>query len=363
MALGQSPVENLAEVIMKNFYKNKKVFITGHTGFKGAWLCAILNILGAKVTGYSLVPPTTPNLFELSGIESRVNTIYADIRNLADLKQAAAAANPEIIIHMAAQPLVRQSYKDPVYTYETNVIGTVNILEAARNCPSLKSFLNVTTDKVYKNVEQRKGYVETDELNGRDPYSNSKSCSELVTWSYKNSFFENSGAAISAARSGNVIGGGDFSDDRIIPDAIKALQNKRELVLRNPGSVRPYQHVIEALFGYLLIIQKQYEDKKYEGGYNIGPEISDCVTTEKLTRLFYSHFENAKWTTQNNGEPHEAGLLMLDNSKIKNVLGWKPFINIEKAAEMTAQWTKAYLGSQNFNAVMSKQIEDYLSLL
>ncbi|MDR2426509.1 MAG: CDP-glucose 4,6-dehydratase [Endomicrobium sp.] len=360
---------------MLNFYKNKKVFITGHTGFKGSWLCRILSLLGAEITGYALPAKYFPNLFELAEIEKCANTVYADVRDLKSLKEAVKFSKPDIIIHMAAQPLVRESYKNPVYTYETNVLGTVNVLEAARQCPSLKSFLNVTTDKVYKNIEIKKGYTETDELNGRDPYSNSKSCSELVTSSYKKSFFENLQTAISTARSGNVIGGGDFGSDRIIPDAIKSLQNKKELVLRNPLSVRPYQHVLEALYAYLLIIKKQYEDKQYEGAYNIGPEFSDCITTAELTDMFYSHFENAKWTAQKPAlgksaldnsssdksvsDKPEAGLLMLDISKIKKVLGWAPCINIKEAVSMTAEWTKAYLNDKDFNSVMDAQINRY----
>jgi CDP-glucose 4,6-dehydratase len=344
---------------MINFYKNKRIFITGHTGFIGSWLCKILSFAGAQITGYAL-HPFNPSLFELAEIENDVNTIYADIRNSDSLKQAVSASKPEIIIHMAAQPLVRQSYKNPVYTYETNVLGTVNILEASRVCPTLKSFLNVTTDKVYKNIEIKKGYIETDELNGGDPYSNSKSCSELVTSSYKKSFFENSQAAISTARSGNVIGGGDFGADRIIPDAVRALQNKKELILRNPRSVRPYQHVLESLYAYLLIIKKQYEDKRYEGAYNIGPENSDCITTAELTDMFYSHFENVKWTAQKPAPRlHEADLLMLDISKIKEILGWQPRINIKEAVAMTAEWTKAYLNNKDFNAVMNAQINEY----
>jgi CDP-glucose 4,6-dehydratase len=350
---------------MLNFYKDKKIFITGHTGFKGSWLCRILSSFGAEITGYALPQKDFPNLFELAEIEKCANTVYADIRDLNSLKEAVKFANPEIIIHMAAQPLVRESYENPVYTYETNVLGTVNVLEAARQCPSLKSFLNITTDKVYKNTEIKKGYIETDELNGRDPYSNSKSCSELVTSSYKKSFFENSQTAVSTARSGNVIGGGDFSDDRIIPDAVRALQNKNELVLRNPNSVRPYQHVLEALCAYLLIVKKQYEDKRYEGAYNIGPEISDCITTAELADAFYSHFEKAKWRADKSAsdksasDKHEAGLLMLDASKIKETLGWKPRINIKEAVAMTAEWTKAYLNGKDFNAVMDAQINLY----
>ena len=345
---------------MINFYKDKKIFITGHTGFIGSWFCKILALAGGKITGYSLPPSQTPNLFELSQIENDVNTIYADIRDLAALKQAVLSVKPEIIIHLAAQSLVRQSYNNPVYTYETNVLGTVNILEAVRECKTVKSFLNITSDKVYKNIECERGYKETDELNGQDPYSNSKSCSELITSSYKYSFFENSQTALSTARLANVIGGGDFAADRIIPDAVRALQSKKELVLRNPNSVRLYQHIIDAAFACLLIAKKQYENKSCEGNYNIAPEISDCLKTSKLADMFYSHFKNAKWIEHNNNNPYETESLKIDASKIKKELCWQPRINIEKAISMTAQWVKAYLNGNNFNKIMNEQINQYL---
>jgi CDP-glucose 4,6-dehydratase len=264
---------------------------------------------------------------------------------------------------MAAQPLVRESYKNPAYTYETNVMGTVNILEAARECKTVKSFLNVTTDKVYKNLECEHGYKETDELNGSDPYSNSKSCSELVTESYKKSFFEGTETAVSAARSGNVIGGGDFAPDRIIPDCVRAVQNKQTLIVRNPDSVRPYQHVIEALSGYLIIVKKQFEDKKLEGSYNIGPEINGCIKTSELVNLFFGHFENAKWEVKNNNDMHEACFLRLDNSKMKKTFGWRSETHVKKTAAMTAEWTKAYLSGGNFNEIMDRQIKEYNDLI
>ena len=344
-----------------SFFKNKKIFITGHTGFKGAWLCKILTGLGADITGYALAPEEL-SLYKISGVGNSIKNIYADIRDLEKLKKSVRDANPDIIIHMAAQPLVRDSYKDPAYTYETNIMGTVNILEALRECKTTISFLNVTTDKVYKNEECGRRYKETDELNGRDPYSNSKSCSELVTESYKQSFFEGSDTAVSTARSGNVIGGGDFASDRIIPDCVRAVCNKNPLIIRNPGSIRPYQHVLEALSGYLLIVKKQFENKKYEGSYNIGPEIGCCVKTSELAGLFLSHFDNAEMETRNNAEPHEACFLHLDNSKMKRTFGWKPEIHIKKAVEMTAEWTKAYLDGKEFNKIMDRQIKEYTGL-
>lgn len=246
-----------------SFYKGKRVFVTGHTGFKGSWLCKILANAGAVVTGYSLNPPTSPSLFEIAGIEQDVHSVIGDIRNYKALKAAFDEARPEIALHLAAQPIVRDSYKDPAYTYETNVMGTVNILECVRNSSCVKSFLNVTTDKVYLNKEWTWGYRENEELDGYDPYSNSKSCSELVTHSYKNSFFNDDHVAISTARAGNVIGGGDFANDRIIPDCIRAAIKQEDIVVRNPFSTRPYQHVLEPLYAYLMIAAMQYQDIKY----------------------------------------------------------------------------------------------------
>lgn len=269
-----------------SFYKNKHVFITGHTGFKGTWLCKILVQAGAIVTGYSLEAPTQPNLFEVSGVEKQITSIIGDIRDFNHLKKAFDQAKPEIVLHLAAQPLVRDSYEKPAYTYETNVMGTVNILECIRQSNCVKSFLNVTTDKVYHNNEWVWGYRENEPLDGFDPYSNSKSCSELVTHSYKNSFFADGKVAISTARAGNVIGGGDFSANRIIPDCVRAAEQKKVMIVRNPHSTRPYQHVLEPLFAYLMIAQKQYEDGHFAGWYNVGPDDCDCLTTGELVTLF-----------------------------------------------------------------------------
>lgn len=255
-----------------SFYNGKKVFVTGHTGFKGSWLCKMLANAGAKVTGYSLEPPTEPNLFEIAKIENDINSIIGDVRERDVLKTAFDTAQPEIVLHLAAQPIVRDSYRDPVYTYETNIMGTVNILECVRKSSCVKSFLNVTTDKVYENKEWEWGYRENEPLDGYDPYSNSKSCSELVTHSYKSSFFSNGSVAISTARAGNVIGGGDFANDRIIPDCIRAAMRNENIIVRNPVSTRPYQHVLEPLYVYLMIAAKQYRDEKYAGYYNVGPD-------------------------------------------------------------------------------------------
>lgn len=345
-----------------DFYKGKRVFITGHTGFKGSWLCKILINAGAIVTGYSLDIPTTPSLFKLANIEKDMVSIKGDIRDLETLKQAFNKSNPEIVFHLAAQPLVRESYKNPVYTYETNVIGTVNILECVRQNLSVKSFLNITTDKVYKNNEWEWGYRENDVLDGFDPYSNSKSCSELVTHSYKNSFFEDNHVCISTARAGNVIGGGDFANDRIVPDCIRAVLSGEIIIVRNPNSIRPYQHVLEPLFAYLLIAKKQYEDSKYCGNYNIGPDDSDCITTGKLTSVFCEKWgENAKWETKSVNGPHEANFLKLDCSKLKNTFMWKPTWNIDKAIEKTVEFAKWHRLNNDINICMNNQIKEFIN--
>lgn len=344
------------------FFQDKRVLITGHTGFKGSWLCKILANAGAKVTGYSLQPPTEPNLFTICGVQNQINSIIGDIRDLSKLKQVFDEVQPEIVIHLAAQPIVRDSYKEPVYTYETNVMGTVNLLECVRMNSCAKSFLNVTTDKVYKNNEWVWGYREDEPLDGYDPYSNSKSCSELVTHSYKNSFFSDGRAAISTARAGNVIGGGDFANDRIIPDCVRAASKNSPIIVRNPYSVRPYQHVLEPLYAYLMIVQAQYQDIKFSGYYNVGPDESDCVMTGKLVTLFCEKWGNGqKWENKFVGGPHEAGFLKLDCSKLKAAFGWKPHWNIEKAVEKTVEWYMEYAKCGDICNCMDQQIGEYES--
>lgn len=348
-------------MINLDFYKGKKILITGHTGFKGSWLCKILVDAGADVTGYALEPNTQPNLFSIIDLEHQMNSIIGDIRDIEHLKSVFSEVQPELVIHLAAQPIVRDSYKNPVYTYETNVMGTVNICECVRLNKCVKSFLNVTTDKVYKNNEWDRGYVETDELDGYDPYSNSKSCSELVTHSYINSFFNEMDVAVSTARAGNVIGGGDFANDRIIPDCVRASIKKEKIVVRNPNSIRPYQHVLEPLEIYLTIVQKQYEDKSYAGFYNVGPNDSDCITTGQLADYFCKYWqEGQSWYAQNDNGPHEANFLKLECAKIKRVFGWSPRWNAETAVEKTVEWSKAYVNGDDINAVMKKQILDFL---
>lgn len=341
-----------------DFYKNKRVLVTGHTGFKGSWLCRMLMNAGASVTGYALAPPTKPSLFELAGIGKGMDSVTGDIRDLQHLKQVFERCRPEVVFHLAAQPIVRDSYKDPVYTYETNVMGTVNVCECVRLNPSVKSFLNVTTDKVYHNSEWEWGYRETDPLDGYDPYSNSKSCSELVTHSYINSFFQDKDIAVSTARAGNVIGGGDFANDRIVPDCVRAAMEGKAITVRNPHSTRPYQHVLEPLSVYLMIAAEQCRDKKYAGFYNVGPDDCDCVTTGELTDLFCRRWgEGVSWENRSEGGPHEANFLKLDCSKLKNVFGWKPVWHAEEAVAYTVEWAKAYRDGLDVGACMDRQIQ------
>ena len=341
------------------FYKGKKVLVTGHTGFKGTWLCRILVNAGAEVTGYSLNPPTEPALFEMAGLEGKMNSVIGDIRDLAHMKEVFAETEPEIVLHLAAQPIVRDSYKDPVYTYETNVMGTVNILECVRLFPCVRSFLNVTTDKVYENMEWEYGYRENDRLDGYDPYSNSKSCSELVTHSYQKSFFADGHCAISTSRAGNVIGGGDFANDRIVPDCMRAAMKKEAIIVRNPHSTRPYQHVLEPLAAYLMIAKAQMENGALAGYYNVGPDDKDCVTTGNLVDMVCEAWgDGLTWINKHDGGPHEANFLKLDCSKLKTTFGWKPQYGVKEAIELTAEWYKAYASGADVTAVMDKQIAE-----
>lgn len=388
----------MREERFKSFYKDKRILITGHTGFKGTWLTKLLLRFGAQVTGYALEPNTQPNLFDLSGIRKHKNFTHltGDVRDLPALEKVFKNCKPEIVFHLAAQPIVRESYKDPVGTYSTNVMGTVNVLECIRTtqnadgAPTVRSFLNVTTDKVYQNKEWCWGYRENEPLDGYDPYSNSKSCSELVTHSYRNSFFSNSKKealetgkpllAISTARAGNVIGGGDFASDRIIPDAVRAMEEafcleKENAVVnvRNPYSTRPYQHVLEPLQMYLTIAMKQYEDAKYAGYYNVGPDDCDCVTTGQLAELFCKEWnkkssDRGKWPLANwishaePDAPHEANFLKLDCSRIKYVFGWQPVWHIDRCIEETVEFAKAWLSGRDIAGEMDREINGYFDV-
>lgn len=343
-----------------SFFKGKRVLLTGHTGFKGSWMSRILVNAGAELTGYSLAPCGESNLFELSDVKPRMNSVIGDIRDLPKLMDTFQQIQPEIVIHMAAQPIVRDSYKDPVYTYETNVMGTVNILECIRQTASVRSFLNVTTDKVYKNNEWEWGYRENEPLDGYDPYSNSKSCSELVTHSYQSSFFQEREIAISTARAGNVIGGGDFANDRIIPDCIRALERKEDIIVRNPHSTRPYQHVLEPVMAYLMIVKEQYENLGLAGYYNVGPDETDCINTGKLVDMFCQKWgEGAKWINQYDGGPHEANFLKLDCSKLKRTFEWSTTWGVSEALDKVIEWTRVYFDKGDIPAVMDKQIEAF----
>lgn len=345
-----------------SFYKNKRVFLTGCTGFKGSWLCRLLTDAGAVVTGYAQTPPTDPSLFELAGLRDDICLVTGDIRDYSSLKAAFEETRPEIVFHLAAQPIVRESYQSPVYTYETNVMGTVNLLECVRTAQApVRSVVIITTDKVYENREWPWGYRENDPLDGYDPYSNSKSCAELVTHCYQRSFLAGK-TAVSTARAGNVIGGGDFAQDRIIPDCVRAAICHESVVVRNPFSTRPYQHVLEPLYAYLMIAAEQYKDSGLAGSYNVGPEETDCLQTGTLVDLFVSCWgEGMKWVSEYDGGPHEAGFLKLDCSRLKTVFGWKPRWNLETAVEKTVEWSKCWLSGGDVRRCMDEQIRLFLS--
>ncbi len=377
------------------FYGGKRVLITGHTGFKGSWMTTVLLMAGAKITGYALTPPTDPSMYELLGYngengtairpitecDGELTNIYADVRDLDSLKEAFDRAKPEIVIHMAAQPIVRTSYKDPVCTYETNVMGTVNVLECCRLTESVKSVINVTTDKVYLNRERDDGYREDEELCGYDPYANSKSCSELVTYSYRNSFFAEKGVPVTTMRAGNVIGGGDFAIDRIIPDCVRAAIVGEDIIVRNPYSVRPYQHVLEPVICYLGVAAEQYDDPSVAGCYNVGPDDRDAVSTAEIATLFCDDWnistgktapgaesnkntsEKIKWINKSDAGPHEDKYLKLDCTKISEKLGWRPVWDIDRAVGELVKWYKAYNAGDDLTSVTKQQIEEYIICL
>jgi CDP-glucose 4,6-dehydratase len=344
---------------MLEFFNGKRIFITGHTGFKGSWLSKMLSDAGANLTGYSLAPHNQ-DLFPMIENKLQMTSVIGDIRDLDKLKRAFNHAKPEIVILLAAMAIVRDSYNLPHYTYETNVMGTVNILECIRQSETVKSALNVTTDKVYYNNEWDWGYRENDPLNGFDPYSNSKSCSDIITQSYIQSFLNSTDKRVSIVRAGNVIGGGDFSTDRIIPDCVRSTMQKKPIIVRNPFSVRPYQYVLEPLSAYLKILERQFNDSNLSGIYNIGPRDEDCITTGKLVQLFCDHWgDNANWISKGENGPHEAKWLKLDCSRIRNKIGWFPKYSINDAIEKSVSWTKSYLSGDDVSVVMHNQIKEY----
>jgi len=340
-----------------SFYKGKKVFVTGHNGFKGSWMCRILADIGADVCGFSL-PWEDISPYKAMGLRS-VRSIEGDVGNTDDVASAMSSFDPDVVIHMAAQALVLASYKDPVLTYRTNVMGTVNVLDAVKRCKSVISVVNVTTDKVYRNMERREGYREDEVLDGHDPYSNSKSCSELVTAAYKRSFLDD--IPVSTCRAGNVIGGGDRSKDRIIPDCVRAAERGDAIILRNPGSVRPYQHVLEPVCAYLLLAAEQAKDRKYEGCYNIGPEDESSVTTQRIAELFCENWKGATWNAPGGlTGPHEAGLLRLNCDKFTDTFKWRPRWNIAETVKRTVEWYRAENDGKDMAKFTADQIKDYL---
>lgn len=355
-------------MVNSRFWNGRRVFLTGHTGFKGSWLCLWLHTLGAEVTGYALDPPTDPSLFDLSGVGKLITSITGDVRDGKKLTGALTAARPEIVIHMAAQPLVRDSYKIPAETYEINVMGTVNLLEAVRNCASVKAVINVTTDKCYENQEWIWGYRENDRLGGYDPYSNSKACSELVTAAYRSSYFNpgeyvRHGIALATVRAGNVIGGGDWATDRLLPDCARSVLKGERILIRSPQAIRPWQHVLEPLAGYLMLAQRLYEDgAPFSESWNFGPDESDARTVEWLVRTFCSRWGGrASYEVEQGEHPHEAHYLKLDCSKAKARLGWHPRWGLDEAIGRIIDWTRTYQDGNDVKAVCREQIEAYMS--
>jgi CDP-glucose 4,6-dehydratase len=365
VANGQSTLESLE--MNAAFWRGKRVLLTGHTGFKGSWLSLWLQSMGAQVVGYALAPPTNPSLFEVADVAQGMTSIIGDIRDLAHLKTVFAAHQPEIVIHMAAQPLVRYSYIEPVETYSTNVMGTVNLLEAVRATPSIKAVVNVTTDKCYENREWDWGYRENEAMGGFDPYSSSKGCAELVTAAYRNSYFHpekytEHGIAIASARAGNVIGGGDWAEDRLIPDIMRAIAQGQPVHIRNPHATRPWQHVLEPLSGYLVLAEKLYtEGAAYAEGWNFGPHDDDAKPVqwivEKLTQTWG---EGASWTLNSGDHPHEAHYLKLDCSKAKARLNWHPRWHLAQALQQIVEWQRAYQSGKHMKTMTLEQIDFYV---
>lgn len=350
----------MIEEIKLSSYEGKKVLVTGHTGFKGGWMCHFLSLLGANVVGFSLPFEKEPSPL-LWDFPDSVTSYYGDIGDFSSLLPVMEQEQPEFVFHMAAQPLVLPSYENPVETYQSNVMGTVHICQGVNLCPSVKSFVNVTTDKVYENKEWQWGYREIDPLDGYDPYSNSKSCSELVTASFIRSFFQEKNLPVSTVRAGNVIGGGDRSENRIVPDCVAAGKRKETILIRNPFSVRPYQHVLEPIYAYLMVAMGQYKNHSLAGAYNIGPDLGNCVTTESLVSTFCSAWgEGVNYEVQGISQPHEAHFLRLDCAKLKQVFGWHPLWTIEKAIEETVFWEKQVLSGVSTQKITNLQIEKYL---
>jgi CDP-glucose 4,6-dehydratase len=348
-------------VLDSGFWQNKRVFLTGHTGFKGSWLSIWLNSLGSVVRGYSLMPPTTPALYDEAGVGGIVDSVIGDIRDLESLKKSMTEFNPDILIHMAAQPLVRYSYNEPLETYDTNVMGTAKVLESARFCPNLKSIICVTTDKCYENKEWFWGYRENEPLGGHDPYSSSKACAELVTSSYRDSFLNEKNVGLASVRAGNVIGGGDWAEDRLIPDILRAFEKNNPVVIRNPKSTRPWQHVLEPLSGYLVLAQKLYlEPQSYAEGWNFGPRDEDVQPVDWILDKMVSSWGGANWVLDSDAHPHEAGYLKLDISKANAKLKWAPVWRLEQTLEKIIKWHRAWLNEDDMMSICRNEINEYM---
>jgi len=358
----QSALESL--VVNPSFWKGKRVFVTGHTGFKGGWICLWLKSLGADVTGFALAAATSPNLFDAAHVGDGMTSVIGDVRDRERLARAMIEAQPEIVIHLAAQALVRYSYREPVETYATNVMGTVHLLEAVRRCDSVSSVLVVTSDKCYENRERNEGYREDEPMGGFDPYSNSKGCAELVASAYRQSFFDGGKqVAIATARAGNVIGGGDWSEDRLIPDMVRAFTARESVIIRNPGSVRPWQHVFEALHGYLLLLERMDDDPgSFSQAWNFGPEDKDARDVAWIVEQFGSAWGDAQWHIEVEAKAealHEAHLLKLDCSKARRELDWRPVLDIEQALKWTAEWYRAYYSENDGKMTSQQQLDQF----
>ena len=352
---------NSQKLVNPSFWLGKKILITGHTGFKGSWLCLWLQLLGAELSGFALKSPTKPALFEEANVAKGMMSFCGDIRNFDAVLDIIEKCQPEIIFHLAAQPIVRQSYKIPIQTYETNVMGTVNVLEAARRVKSVKALINITTDKCYENKEISRGYREDEPMGGHDPYSSSKGCSELITSAYRRSFYKESGIALASARGGNVIGGGDWTTDRLIPDILKSFENNKPVIIRNPNSIRPWQHVLEVLSGYLILAEKLYEDKDlFSSGWNFGPNNEDSKSVKWIVEYMTGKWKKGtEWTLDKENNPHEANYLKLDISKAKSLLGWQPLWTLEQALEKVLEWHKSWVNKEEIKKICYEQIIVY----
>ena len=347
-------------MIDKDFWGGKRVFLTGHTGFKGSWLSLWLSSLGTEVKGYALNPPTSPSLYNEAKIDSIINSCIGDIRDQDTLQESMVSFNPDILIHMAAQPLVRYSYEAPIETYEVNVIGTAKVLEVARSCPNLKAIVNITTDKCYENDERSQGYKEDDPMGGHDPYSSSKGCAELVASAYRRSFLQEQGIGLASVRAGNVIGGGDWADDRLIPDILRSFERRKPVVVRNPKATRPWQHVLEPLSRYLILAEKLYRDqRRYAEDWNFGPNEQDVKPVDWILDKMIAKWPNSSWELNQNSNPHEAGFLKLDISKAESKLSWKPVWELSQTLEKIIVWHQAWLNKEDIQAVCLAEIEEY----